>query len=450
MNRLEALKKEAIERNERLTAILEAGHDTSEEEYKEAGALRGRLREIKAEIEKLSELKDASDEMTRFLSEPTSPFRFGTYSKADGEAMVDPARGSVSDAKGMTREQAAAISTTSYREAFLKMLRFGEKKIYGSTEYKILQEGIDSAGGFLVPEEMQRELIMKKPAPNVVSGRVRRLQTGRDSISIPRINYTADDLYNSPIRFTQTGEIPTSGSEATYTDPSFGLTRIEVFTQMVNGALSKDMLEDSLFDIQGYIAEQFRIQADQLMENMILNGSGAGQVTGLLANPGGTVGGQTQPAIVKMGDPIGADGILNIAYTVPPQYEDNLCFVMNKTNTMRYVVTLKDSNGRYLFGSGYQDSGIASARPKELVGYPYLLAQFMPNQQNPTTGAAIANATPIIFGDLSGYYLVERVGLSIQVLDQTQAKNNQIELVGRLRFGGQTVEDWKIKIGQQA
>lgn len=447
MNRIEALKKDALQKNERLSALLAQGHDTTDAEYKEAGQLRTELRELKGRLEAEKDAGDLND----WLTKPDSPFHFGGKPAKDGEALVtDSDRGTtVEGLKGLTDRQLAAISTSGYRDSFIKMLRVGEKAIYGTTEFKILQEGIDPSGGFLVPEQIMAELIQKKPAPNAIAGKVRRLQTSRDSLTISRVVYAADDIYNSPIRFTQTGEIPSSGSQATYTDPTFGQSRIEVFTQMVNGQLSKDMLEDSIFDVQGYIAEQFRVQADQLMENLIVNGSGAGQMTGLIANPGGKVGNQQQPAVIKMGNPPTGDAFFKLAYAVPPQYEDNLHFAFNKTNSLQNFVLLKDSANRYLFGAGYQDSGIATARPKELVGYPYLLAQLMPNAYL-ANGSGNTNAYAVVFGDFNGYWMVERVGLSVQVLDQTAAKVNQIELVGRLRFGGQTVEDWKLKIGQVA
>jgi HK97 family phage major capsid protein len=55
---------------------------------------------------------------------------------------------------------------------------------------------------------------------------------------------------------------------------------------------------------------------------------------------------------------------------------------------------------------------------------------------------------PIIFGDLKGYYHVDRVGFSIQVLRELYAESNQILLLGRLRFGGQVAEDWRLKLLQ--
>ena len=79
---------------------------------------------------------------------------------------------------------------------------------------------------------------------------------------------------------------------------------------------------------------------------------------------------------------------------------------------------------------------------RQLAGYPVTYSGFMPNRGS-------ANY-PVILGDLGGYYLVERVGFSIQVLNEVYAEVNQKVLLGRLRFGGQVAEPWRIKIGQQS
>ena len=79
-------------------------------------------------------------------------------------------------------------------------------------------------------------------------------------------------------------------------------------------------------------------------------------------------------------------------------------------------------------------------RVRQLLRLGDRLSQWMPNIG--------ASNFPLIFGDLKGYYLAQRVGFSIQVLDQTRAKANQIELVGRVRFGGRPVEPWRFKIGK--
>jgi HK97 family phage major capsid protein len=436
------LRQDAKAKHAEFTKLMAGGNDLTSAEIKRAGDLRAELRELKSTLEKAVEKQSADEELKSFFSDPSSPFNFGGAATPDQMALVDGRTGKVEGIKGLTEAQLSAVSTGSYKSAFFQYLARGRDGI-SMDSLKALSEGADGGGGFLVPEEMQQLLVQKNPTPTRMHSNVRRFVTGRDHLKFPKNLWTSDNVYTSPIRLTQTGEVPASASTAAQTDPTFGEAHIQVYTHMVSGQITKDLLEDNMFDVQQFLVDKYHEAADILMDQRILTGTGVGQVTGILANPNGTIGGQKQPATVSLGDPITGDGIINLAYTLPEQYEGNTNFVLNKVDVLRFISTLKDGNSRYLFASGqYGDAGIASARPKELVGYPFILSGLMPNRGT--------NNYPIIFGDLSGYYFVERAGMTIQVLDQTQAKLNQIELVGRIRFGGQTVEDWKILVGQQA
>ena len=77
-----------------------------------------------------------------------------------------------------------------------------------------------------------------------------------------------------------------------------------------------------------------------------------------------------------------------------------------------------------------------------LAGKPVVFSAFMPN-----VGAA---NNVMIYGDPRGYYLVNRIGFSVQVLRELYAETNQILLLGRIRFGGKVVEGWRMKIGVQS
>lgn len=336
---------------------------------------------------------------------------------------------------GMDAKQMAAVSTLDYKRVYRTYLRKG---IHGLShaEVKTLQEGIDSSGGFLVPEDMMNVIIQKMPTPTRVAGMVQTLSTARDQMVIAKVNYTTDDIYTTGIRSTWTGEIPSSSTVHRVTDPVFGQLRIPVHTNMMSLPLTNDMVEDSAFPLVSWAAGKFAETIDLLKDNSIINGTGVGQPAGILYSPGGT----GQPAIVNSGhaSTLQADGLISLAYSLPEQYDENARFLFNKTNTGAAIAKLKDSSNRYLFGMGTHDSGLVAGRPTELCGYPYSFSGFMPN--------IAADAYPIIFGDFRGYILLNRIGFTIQVLDQPYAESNQIVLLGRVRFGGQVAEPWRLKI----
>lgn len=329
------------------------------------------------------------------------------------------------------------LSTTSYRDAFRRYLRLGLET--GSPGYRTLQEGADTAGGFLVPPEILNRIIAKEPTPTRVAGRVTQLTAGRDQIQVPRVNYTSDDLYSTGMRVTWTGEIPSSSTAMRVTDPIFGKTTIPVYTAMLSIPVTNDMAEDAEFPLLSWLSGKFGETIDLLKDNVVLNGSGLGQPMGILASPGGT----GQPAVVLSGTSsvLTADSLIDVSYSLPEQYEDNSTFVMNKTNTLRAIAKFKDNDLRYLYSGGTLDDGLQSAsigQKRNLLGYPVTLSGFMPN-----IGSA---AYPVIFGDLRGYYLVNRISLSLQVLRELYAETNQILILGRIRLGGIVAEDWRLKI----
>lgn len=337
--------------------------------------------------------------------------------------------------------------TPQYRDAFKTYVRHGLGAI-NAQGIKTLQVADDQSGGFLVPADILDRVVAREPTPTRVAGRVTQLMTSRDQLIIPKLNYTGStddsngDLYTSGIRTTWTGEIPASATTARVTDPIWGQLSIPVYTAMLSIPITNNMIEDAAFPIVSYISGKFAEAVELLRDYSILQGTGQGQPAGILNNVDGDVN-LANPVSVKTGaaTAITADGLINLAFALPEQYDDNACFVMNKTNSGQTLATLKDGNNRYLWGSGLQDSGLSPGfRNRMILGYPVIFSGFMPNQA--------ANAFPVLFGDLSAYYLVNRIGFSVQVLRELYAETNQVLVLGRIRFGGTVAEPWKIKVNK--
>jgi hypothetical protein len=88
-----------------------------------------------------------------------------------GAAVVDQ-RGFVLDDMGPgapSAKQAAAIATTEYRRAFATYLRKGVSAL-GHGDVKVLQEGVDEQGGFLVPAEVAARILSRSATPTRLAG----------------------------------------------------------------------------------------------------------------------------------------------------------------------------------------------------------------------------------------------------------------------------------------
>lgn len=456
--KIRSLQREASEKHREAEALLSKAEVSGADEEK-AGKLIDEVKAAKAAIareftleEKRASLKNLGDDDDD-LDDEVLNFKHAGKTKGSsqqvlgmseaGKAVIDSFGGTVKDAgPGLLGVKTwDAMQSEEYRVGYAAYLRgkgsMGAVKRHSTLAYKALQEGLDDQGGVFVPAETLMRIIGREATPTRLASMVTTVTTSRDRIQMPRTQYATDNLYPTAFRATFTGEIPSSSTVADVDDTNlFGEIGIDVYTAMLSGAVTNDMLEDSLFPIQGWFESQFRTTDALLRDNMILNGTGVAQPFGAVASPGAT----GQPEVVLSGSAgaVSADAIVDLPYQIPEQYDENCMWVLNKTNCARTIAKLKDSQNNYLFSSGWDNRGIANSRPTNLVGYPFVYSGFMPDIG--------ASNHPMLFGDLRGIYLVNRLGITIQILRETQAKRNQVELIARTRFGGRVVEPWRMRL----
>ena len=325
-----------------------------------------------------------------------------------------------------------AVEGKDYPNAFESYVKNGST-FMGAKDKKTLSLGLDPAGGYLAPPDYQLELLKKIATLATVRGSARVVQTSRDLAQWPKINYTSDDKYTSGVRLTWTGEQPASSTTHRVTDPVFGIVNIPIHTGMASLPLTNNLLEDSAFDVQGISTDLFA-EAFSLGENdAFWNGNGVSRPMGILTQVDGD-----GPASVNSGTAATytADGILNLWGALPSQYEAMARWYMRKASEL-VIRKLKDSNNNYIWPVWPQMGGFG-AHPRELVGFPTVRDEFVP--------AVAAGAYPLVFGDLRGYIIVDRVGLTIQRLDEIYAETNITVLLAKKRVGGYLAEPWRVKV----
>jgi HK97 family phage major capsid protein len=327
-----------------------------------------------------------------------------------------------------------AVAQKGYADAFEAYMRKGRADL-GPQDRKTLTAGSDTAGGFLIPEDFHLEIIKKTAVMATIRANARVAQTSRDAAKWPRIVYTTDDDYTSGVRFTWTGESPASATVHRVTDPVFGLLTIPVHTAMASMPLSNDLLEDAAFDVYG-IGSSLIGEAFALGENdAFINGNGVGKPMGILAQVGGAEG----PASVNSGSAasLTSNGLIDLAYALPPQYERNAKFYMEKATEKVIRKLVGTTSGEYEWPVVNQVGALGTVQ-SALLGFPIVREQFVP--------AVTTDSYSVIFGDLTGYLVLDRVGLSLQRLDELYAETNITLLLARRRVGGQLIEPWKVKV----
>ncbi len=338
------------------------------------------------------------------------------------------------------------VQRKGYQGAFEGYLHKGMGGLTG-WDSKALSEGTDTAGGFLVPEVVQARIIQKMATMTTVRNNASVIQVGRDIVSFPKASYTtaSDDTtgsrYSSPARVTATGEIPASATIHQITSTTWEKITIPVNTVMMSEIVYNDFLEDSMIDVGQYLADKMAEAYALYEESQFLTGTGVNAPVGILNDvdtagigPSSVVSGATSSPYYTYA------GVINLEAALPPQYEANAKFLARKGtySYIRQIVTATTNEPLWPISA---QNGYLGTVPPSLLGYPILKSEFMPI----STGSG---NYPLLLGDLTAYQIVDRVGLSIQRLDELLADQNARKFVARKRFGGQLVEPWKIYVSK--
>ena len=202
---------------------------------------------------------------------------------------------------------------------------------------------------------------------------------------------------------------------------------------------SQRLLDDSAFDVEGWLATKIATRFIRAEASAFINGTGVDQPKGILlpakvANASwvwGQLGYVPTTAAADFATTNASDCIVNLVYALVSDYRANGTFVMN-SKTAGAVRKMKDADGRFMWGDSLQ-----AGEPARLMGYPVLIAEDMPD--------VAANAHPIAFGDFaSAYTIAERPDLRI-LRDPFSAKPNVLFYASK-RVGGDITDYAAIKL----
>ena len=295
-------------------------------------------------------------------------------------------------------------------------------------------EASDTLGGYIVPVDFQTRVLERLPGQTVMRGRAQMETTGRDVMQFP-VATGGDTQYTSAIRETWVDETPVS--TASETNLTFGMESLPIHTAMAVVPLSKNLLEDAAFNLANYLIRKFSEAAAINEDNSFLIGTGAGKPQGVL--PGSSNGNSLTTANSGAAAALTFDGLILLMFSIASQYRQRAVWVA-KRDTYRQIAQLKDGAGNYLW-TELRGNNVTTGIPNTLRGFPVLEQESMPS--------VAASAFPVLFGDLQGYMIGDRVGMSVQRYDVNPGENI-VKYETRRRLGGQTVEGYRLAVQQVA
>ena len=314
-----------------------------------------------------------------------------------------------------TGEHKTGRATDEYKDAFWKSMR-------NKSNFDVqnaLKVGTDSEGGYLAPDEFERTLIEALEEENIFRSLAKVITTSSGDRKIPVVASKGTASW-----VDEEGLIPES-------DDSFGQVSIGAYKLATMIKVSEELLNDSVFNLQAYIAKEFARRIGAKEEEAFFVGDGTGKPTGIFNATGGAELGVTSSSATA----VSVDEIMDLFYSLRSPYRKNAVFVMNDA-TVKLIRKLKDGNGQYLW-----QPSIQAGQPDTILNRPVKTSAYVPT--------VATGAKTIAFGDFGYYWVADRQGRSFQRLNELYAATGQVGFKGSQRVDGKLILPEAIKVLQQ-
>ena len=313
-----------------------------------------------------------------------------------------------------------------HRKAFAAYLRNGDDEgLRGlAVEAKGMSTLTSAEGGYLVDPE----------TTETIRGVLHASASIRSIANLVHVEASSFDVLVDHSELG-TGWATEAGPATETTAPLIDRISIPLHELSAMPKASQRLLDDSAFDIEGWLADRIADRFSRAEAAAFVSGNGSDKPKGFLAHEKvaeaswewGKLGYVATGAAGDFAATNASDAIVDLVYALDAPYRAGAVFVMN-SKTAGAVRKMKDADGRFLWSDG-----LAAAEPARLMGYPVLVAEDMPEID--------AGAFAIAFGDFrSGYTIAERPDLRV-LRDPFSAKPHVLFYATKRVGGG--VSDFK-------
>ena len=308
--------------------------------------------------------------------------------------------------------------------------RYIRKGIEAGVELKSVDNASTGAGGFAIPREIDEKIEKTLVAISPIRAIANVVKVGSS-------NYR---------KLITSGGTPSGwvGFEAARPE-----TNTPTFSEIVpangelyaNPAASQHMLDDAMFDVEGWLANEIATEFARAEGMAFVKGNGTNQPLGFLSSPNATTADGTRPMGTLQFIGTGAAGafpasnpadkLIDLVQSLRSPYRQGAVFVMNSA-TAAAVRKFKTADGAFMF-----QPSLAAGQPASLLGYPLIEAEDMPD--------IAAGSLSIAFGNFkAGYVIAERNATSI--LRDPYTHKPYVHFYATKRVGGQVVNSEAIKL----
>jgi HK97 family phage major capsid protein len=382
MSKINALLQEQADLTKEARELLDASEkddrDFTEEEQKRYDEIDERRKVLKGRIEREQKLQEWENQL-----EPIEDFE-----------PEPPAAPVVKPPASFTGPTAfGEFLQAVYKHSVPDRIHGIDDRLYAATG---ASEGVLSDGGFLVQQDLSSEILRRANTMGAVQSRVRRIpiSAGSNGLKINAINETsrADGSRWGGVQVYWTCE----AAEKTKSKPEFRQMELDL-KKLAGLFYSTDELLADASALQAIAMEAFSEELNFKIEDSIFNGTGAGQMLGIMAS-GALITvtaevGQAAATIVY-------ENVLNMWTRMHARSRPNaVWFVDQSCEPQLYTMSLAIGTG----GSAvYLPAGGASAAPyATLFGRPVIPVEYC---------AALGTTGDICLFDLSQYLMIDKGG----------------------------------------
>ena len=329
--------------------------------------------------------------------------------------LAKPTATAITNKPGQHQEpEKTGRASNEYKAAFWKAMRNKP----GFEVQNALQVGTDSEGGYLVPDEFERTLVEALQEENIFRQLAKIITTSSGDRKIPVVASKGSASW-----VDEEGVIPES-------DDAFGQVVIGAYKLATMIKISEELLNDSIFNLEQYIAREFARRIGAKEEEAFFVGNGTGKPTGIFNATGGAALGVTAASSTA----IAMDELVDLYHSLKAPYRNNAVFVTNDA-TVKAIRKLKDGNGQYLW-----QPSVRLGEPDTLINRPLKTSVYVPE--------IAAGAKAVAFGDFSYYWIADRQGRSFQRLNELFAATGQVGFKATQRVDGKLILAEAVKVLQ--
>jgi HK97 family phage major capsid protein len=215
----------------------------------------------------------------------------------------------------------------------------------------------------------------------------------------------------------------TEGGTITESEPTFGQVELGAFKYGTLIQISRELLEDTGVDLEGYLAMQAGRALGNAFGAHAITGDGSSKPRGVVTDA--TTG---KTGATGVSGAFSSDDVIDLFYSVIAPYRRSPAAVWMMADTsIAAMRKLKDTTGQYIWQPGLQ-----AGAPDTILGKPVLM--------DPNVAATGTSAKSIVFGDMSQYFVRLAGGVRFERSDDFAFDTDLVTFRALMRADGALVD----------